>query len=309
MPEQHAYRAGRSALDAVTEVHKLVNTGHGEVIDADLSGYFDSIAHEPLLKSVARRVSDAAVLHLIKMWLQMPTEEENHRGYKQRTTRNKDQKRGTPQGAPISPLLSNLYMRRFILGWKVLGYERQYGAQIVNYADDMVICCRSNADEALEQVRRMMTSLKLTLNEEKTHICRLPGESFDFLGYTIGRCISRTRNRPYLGTRPARSREKRVRERIHELTVRETTWQDAPKVVGALNKVLVGWGNYFCLGSVTAAYQRVQYHTEQRLRRWLCQKHRVRGQGYSRYPNRYLYEGLGLARLQGRRRNPACAKA
>ena len=155
----------------------------------------------------------------------------------------------------------------------------------------------------------MMTSLKLTLNEKKTHICRLPDESFDFLGYTIGRCISRKRNRPYLGARPSRSREKRVRERIHELTVRATTWQDASQVVDALNKVITGWGNYFCLGSVAAAYQRVQYHADQRLRRWLCQKHRVRGQGYARYPRRYLYDGLGLVSLESRRRNFACAKA
>jgi len=145
LPEQHAYRPGRSALDTVTATHKLVNTGHHEVVDADLSGYFDSIPHEPLLKSVARRVSDGSMLHLIKLWLQMPVEEENDRGGTHRTTRNKDEKRGTPQGAPISPMLSNLYMRRFILGWKRLGYEQKYGARIVNYADDCApgnVCTR-----------------------------------------------------------------------------------------------------------------------------------------------------------------------
>ena len=117
-------------MDAVVATHKLVNTGHREMVDADLSGCFDSISHEPLLKSMARRVSDESMLHLIKLWLQMPVEDEDDRGRRHRTTRNKDEKRGTPQGAPISPLFSNLYMRRFILGWKRLGYERKYGARI-----------------------------------------------------------------------------------------------------------------------------------------------------------------------------------
>ena len=141
-PEQYAYRQDRSALDAVMHVHKLVNTGYREIVDADLSGYFDSIPHAELLKSVARRVVDGAMLHLIKMWLEAPVEETDEHGRKHRSTRNRDEGRGTPQGAPISPLLSNLYMRRFVLGWKQLGHERRLRAYVVNYADDLVICCR-----------------------------------------------------------------------------------------------------------------------------------------------------------------------
>jgi RNA-directed DNA polymerase len=135
-PEQYAYRPGRSALDAVQQVQALMDTGHTEVIDADLSGYFDSIPHHELMHSVARRVSDRHLLGLIKAWLEMPVEEVDGRGHKQRTTRNRDEGKGTPQGAPLSPLLSNLYMRRFILGWKVLGHEARFDAHIVNYADD-----------------------------------------------------------------------------------------------------------------------------------------------------------------------------
>jgi group II intron reverse transcriptase/maturase len=181
-PEQYAYRAGRSALDAVKHVHKLINTGHCEIADADLKSYFDSIPHSELLKSVARRVVDGAMLHLIKMWLEAPVEETDEHGNKHRSTRNRDEGRGTPQGAPISPLLSNLYMRRFALGWKTLGHEKRFQAHIVNYADDFVICCRGKAEEALATMRSMMTKLKLTVNEAKTRVCKLPEEKFDFLG-------------------------------------------------------------------------------------------------------------------------------
>ena len=180
--EQYAYRRDRSALDAVRHVHKLINTGHGEIVDADLSSYFDTLPQAELLKSVARRVVDGAVLHLIKMWLEAPVEETDERGNKHRSTRNRDEGRGTPQGSPISPLLSNLYMRRFVLGWKKLGHERRLKAYIVNYADDVVICCRGKADEALVTMRNMMTKLKLTVNETKTRVCQVPEEKFDFLG-------------------------------------------------------------------------------------------------------------------------------
>src|SRR5579863_5528502 len=131
-PEQYAYRRGRSALDAVRHVHKLINTGHGEIVDADLAGYFDSLPHSELLTSVARRVVDGAMLHLIKMWLKAPVEETDERGKKHRSTRNRDEGRGSPQGSPISPLLSNLYMRRFVLGWKKLGHEKRLGAYVVS---------------------------------------------------------------------------------------------------------------------------------------------------------------------------------
>jgi len=135
-PEQHAYRPNRSALEAVRAVHALVSTGHTEVVDADLSGYFDSIPHSELMKSLARRISDRHLLHLLKQWLEMPVEERDERERRRRTTRNKDEGKGSPQGAPISPLLANIYMRRFILGWKKLGHERRLDAHLVNYADD-----------------------------------------------------------------------------------------------------------------------------------------------------------------------------
>jgi group II intron reverse transcriptase/maturase len=302
-PEQYAYRQGRSALDAVGHVHKLINTGHGEVVDADLSGYFDSIPHAELLRSVARRVVDGAMLHLIKMWLQAPVEETDEHGRKHRSTRNRDEGRGIPQGAPISPLLSNLYMRRFVLGWKQLGHERRLRAYVVNYADDLVICCRSSAEEALATMRRIMGKLKLTVNETKTQVCKLPEEKFDFLGYTFGRCHSPKTGRAYLGTVPSKKRVTRICEALSNETGRNTTLLDAETMVGKLNRMLNGWANYFCLGPVSKAYRAVEQHACERLRQWLCAKHKVRGRGFGRFPDAHLHNVLGLVRLSTRTRS------
>lgn len=302
-PEQHAYRADHSALDAVREVHSLVNTGHTEVVDADLSGYFDSIPHAELLKSVSRRISDRQILRLIKMWLETPVEEIDDRGRHHRTTRNKDEHRGCPQGAPISPLLSNLYMRRFILGWKVLGYQDHLQSRIVNYADDFVICCRGLADSALSTMRSLMNRLKLTVNETKTSVCSLPKGSFEFLGYRIGRCWSRKTGRAYLGTEPSRKKVQALCREISDLTGRRRMLLDVGQLVREINRKLIGWSNYFCLGPVSKAYAAIDRHVCRRLRQWLCGKHKVQGQGTSRFPDEYLYERLGLVRLSVKTRD------
>ncbi len=301
-PEQYGYRPGRSGLEAIREVHTLVNSGHREVVDADLSGYFDSIPHAELMTSVARRISDRHVLSLIKQWLKAPVEETDDRGRKRRTTRAKETGRGVPQGAPLSPLLSNLYMRRFILGWSKLGHARRLGARIVNYADDFVICCRGSAAEAMQAMRVMMERLKLTVNETKTRQCRLPEESFDFLGYTIGRCWSAKTGRSYLGTRPSRKSLQRIFREISERTDRRTRQLDPEEQVARLNRIVVGWANYFCLGPVSQAYRSVDTHAAGRLRQWLRGKHKLKGRGTSRYPDSYLYERLGLVRLSERTR-------
>ena len=184
-PEQYAYRQGRNAHDAVRHIHRLLNTGYRDVVDADLADYFGSIPHSELMSSVARRVSDRHMLHLIKQWIVVPVEEEDDRGGKRRTAEARHKKRGIPQGAPISPLLSNIYMRRFVLGWKVLRPAARLDAHIVNYADDLTILCRGTAEEAMNAMREMMGRLKLTVNEEKTRLCRVPESSFDFLGYSV----------------------------------------------------------------------------------------------------------------------------
>ncbi len=306
--EQYGYRPGRSAHDAVREIHGLLNRGYREVVDCDLSGYFDSIPHHELMKSVARRISDGAVLALIKAWLEMPVEEDDGRGGNRRTSLAKDSGRGTPQGAPISPLLSNLYMRRFVLGWKQGGHQERLKARVVVYADDFVILCRGNAAQAKEQMGKIMKVLKLTVNEKKTRIARVPEESFDFLGYTIGRCYSRT-GRCFIGTRPSIRRVRSLCVEISAMTGRNSYRKPTDEIVGQINRKLRGWGNYFSLGAVSRAYRVVDNHARHRVRQWLNGKHRSRGAYPVRYPATHLHDKLGLYRLERSTRSFPWAKA
>jgi hypothetical protein len=191
-------------------------------------------------------------------------------------------------------------MRRFVLGWKKLGHEQRLKARIVNYADDLVICCRGRGAEALAAMRDMMQKLKLTVNENKTRVCKLPEEKFDFLGYTFGRCYSSQTGRAYLGTTPSKQRVQRVCAAISQATRRGMTPLDVGTLVASLNRLTIGWANYFCLGPVSKAYRSVERHTRRRLRRWLCAKHKVPGGGIKRYPDDTLYDELGLVRLTSR---------
>lgn len=306
--EQYAYREGKSAHEAVRKIHHWISTGHREVIDADLSGYFDTIPHPELIKSLARRISDGAMLKLLKRWLQMPVEETGPKGGKRRMNPAKNTRRGTPQGAPISPLLSNLYMRRFILGWKQFGWEAKLGAQIVNYADDFVILCKTGGTEAGQAMRTLMAKLKLTVNEEKTKVCRLPEERFVFLGYEIGRCYSSQTGKAFWGTRPSPKSISRITGEVSALTRSNRALLETDDVVRTINQKLVGWGNYFSLGAASKAYRIVDAHTRNRLRRWLCRKHKVSGKGTRMFPDQRLKDELGLVSLQDRPRIHAYAR-
>jgi group II intron reverse transcriptase/maturase len=307
--EQYAYRPKRSAHDAVRKVHELLNRGYTEVVDADLKGYFDTIPHHELMKSVARRVSDAAMLKLVKAWLEMAVEETDERGNKRRTTVNKDSGKGTPQGAPVSPLLANLYMRRFLLGWKQQGWEQKLRAHIVNYADDFVILCRQKAAEAQAQMARMMEKLKLEVNQQKTRICHVPEESFDFLGYTLGRCYRVKTGQAYIGTKPSKKRVLKFCESISQQTRGQTCGRDTEELVGELNLMLKGWANYFRLGSVSKAYESVDSHVRNRLRQWLRRKHKIRARVETPFTDTYLYQQLGVIRLTHFQINLPWAKA
>jgi group II intron reverse transcriptase/maturase len=308
-PEQYAYREGRSAQDAVRRVHWLLNRGHREVVDADLSNYFGEIPHAELMRSVARRVSDGRMLGWIKAWLEMAVVEDDGKGGTRRTNRARRERKGTPQGAPISPLISNLYMRRFVLGWKVLGYARRFDAEIVNYADDLVACGKAPAATMRGVVEAMMERLRVPINTTKTRSMRVPEEPLEFLGYRIGCNYRPTTGRAYIGTRPSRSSVVSVCRRISELTHRRYGLLDSGVVVRRLNRVMEGWANYFQLGQVSPAYRAVDTHAIRRLRQWLCRKHKVRAGKYVRFSDERLWNDYGLTRLVPRTARFPWAKA
>ena len=308
-PEQYAYRPGRSANDAVKRTHHLLSQGHCEVVDADLSNYFGEIPHAELIKSLARRVSDGRLLGLIKAWLEAPVEEDDGDGGKRRTNRARAERKGTPQGSPISPLLSSIYMRRFILGWKVKGYARRFGAEIVNYADDFCVLGKTSAAEMLAEVNRIMEVLKLPVNARKTRCLRCPEEPFEFLGYRIGWTYRRTDGSRYVGTRPSKVNVQNICHRISEATDRKSGWMDVEAKVAELNRMISGWANYFTLGQVSPAYRTIDRHTTRRLRRWLCLKHKVRSGMYVRFPDTRLRDDLGLIHLAPKTKAFPWAKA
>ena len=296
-PEQYAYRKGRSAQDAVRRVHHLLNRGHREVVDADLSNYFGEIPHAELMRSVARRVSDGLRWAGSRRGWKWRWKRTTGRAADAARTGRDGRGKGTPQGAPVSSLISNLYMRRFVLGWKVLGYARRFDAEIVNYADDLVACGKAPAATMRAAVEAMMERLRLPINATKTRSMRVPEEPLEFLGYRIGRNYRPTTGRAYIGTQPSRSSVVSVCRRISELTHRRYGLLDSGVVVRRLNRVTEGWANYFQLGQVSPAYRAVDAHANRRLRQWLCRKHKVRAGKYVRFSDERLWNDYGLTRL------------
>jgi RNA-directed DNA polymerase len=288
----YGYRPERGAWQAVQQVHRELLRGKTEVVDADLSKYFDTIPHAELMKCVARRIADKAVLHLIKMWLKVPVQERDEQG-RLRMSGGRGSKRGTPQGGVISPLLANIYINRLLKAFARSDLMSRCAARIVNYADDFVVVCRpGTAEEVLAQIRQWIVGLKLTLNEAKTRICDARKEFFRFLGFELGPLMDRRLRRRYLGARPSKQAMERVRETVSKLLDRRRTerWSD---IRDELNRYLCGWANYFAYGSPHQSFRLVDIHVTDRARNLLRRRHKLPART-QRFNWRELHEELGV---------------
>jgi RNA-directed DNA polymerase len=294
----YGYRPGRGGTDPVREVYRLLGRGYTDVVDADLSKYFDTIPHSELLKSVARRIVDRHVLWLIKMWLKVPVEEADGDGRgKRRLTGGKSSTRGTPQGGVVSPMLANLYMNRFLKHWRLTGRGEAFHAKVVSYADDFVILSRGHAVEALAWTQDVMTRLGLTLNEAKTTLKDARKESFDFLGYTFGPEYHRKEGRRYLSARPSSKSVQKLKGKVNELLVpcNKEPWLEVRK---QLNGILRSWSNYFSYGTRLMAYRAIDNHVNDRVRHFLRKRHKVQGRGTRCFADHQVFGPLGVLRLR-----------
>jgi RNA-directed DNA polymerase len=291
-PNAYGYRPRRSALNAIRTVHKLLCRGYTDVVDADLSKYFDTIPHSELMRCISRRIVDRDVLRLIKLWLQAPVEDRD-KGGKRRLTGGRKSRRGTPQGGVMSPLLANLYMNRFLKYWCIKGCNEAFRAQIVSFADDFVILSRGKADEALQWTNGVMNRLGLTLNQDKTTIRDARIEGFDFLGYTFGRMRFKKDGSWYMTAWPSKSSVKRLKQKVRSL-LRPCDKGAWPEVCGRLNALLRGWCGYYCYGTTQIASRAIERNVYNRVRRFLVDRHKVRSRGIRQFPSQRVFGELGV---------------
>lgn len=298
-PNAYGYRPKRSAQDAAKEVLQHLQKGKSHVVDADLSGYFDTIPHRELMQSVARRICDRRMLHLIKMWLKVPVEETNDRGKRVLRARGDT---GTPQGGVISPLLANIYIHRLLRSWKKFDLERFLGARIINYADDLVIVTNTavRANAAHLWLKRIVEKLGLKLNEAKTCVRDARTEIFTFLGFTFGPAVNYITRQRYIGMAPSKKAVDRMKQKIKWL-LRPGNQAPLEEVVARMNRGLAGWANYFSIGSLGRAYRAVDKYLYESLRRFLRRRHKAPTRRSLPYSFRYLKQH-GIMVLQDRRR-------
>ena len=286
----YGFRPKRSAHQAVEDVRNHLLKGKTDVIDADISKYFDTIPHDRLMQLVAKRIVDKQILKLIKMWLKAPIVEEREDEKKE----YKGNDKGTPQGGVISPLLANIYLNVLDTLWVVKKVQERLGARLVRYADDSVVLCRGNTDRILTGIKRVLDDLGLTLNEEKTRIVDARQESFDFLGFSIGMKRGLRTGKIYPHTEPSKKALKHIRSEIKQLTTERYSATPTEVVIRRVNEVARGWVGYFRFGNCTKTMSALKGYLVYRMRIYLRRKHHYRSFGCKKYPYRYYFDSLGL---------------
>lgn len=295
----YGFRPKRSAHDAVDDVAKVMNKGYTEVIDADISKYFDTIPHTKLMAVVAERISDGVILHLIKMWLKAPVMEEGERGKTRYCGGGKGNRQGTPQGGVISPLLANLYLHLMDRIWKRHGLEEKLEARIVRYADDFVVLCRKGTGQAMELITRIISRLGLSLNGTKTRMVNSREDTFEFLGFELGMRKNQRTGKTYPHVQPSKKSLRKIKERITCLTDRDKTCLPMDVIMGSVNPALRGWVGYFHYRNCSKALRHVRWQVEECLRAHLRKRHKIRDRksGYIQFPSKELYSKYGLYKV------------
>ncbi len=290
-PHSYGFRPRRNAHQALDAIIQALRQGKLEVVDADLSKYFDTIPHDRLMKLLARRISDGSILHLLRQWLNAPIVEQERDG-RRRVVPNEQ---GVPQGGVISPLLANLYLNA--LDWAVNDLQERGQPVLVRYADDLVILCApGQATQLRGRLQRWLEARGLKLNQEKTRTVN-SREGFHFLGFKVRWQPSRLSGREYAHIEPSAKSQQRLRDKVRGHLNHWTLHRRIPEAVDELNKLLRGWSGYFHYRQSTRVFSKTQHWVRDRLRRWLWRKHRCTKALWSDYPNPLLHDRYGLWRL------------
>jgi group II intron reverse transcriptase/maturase len=287
----YGFRPNRSAQHAIQDIKSNLKTGKSEVYDADLSGFFDNIPHEKLILLVKQRITDKRVLKLIRQWLKSPYFEDN------KLHKNK---KGTPQGGVISPLLANIYLN--LVDKAVMrkdGHFHKFGVRIVRYADDFILMASKIPEYCLDYLNAMLNRMELTVNHDKTSLVRATREPFEFLGFTFRYdCDLYGKKSKYLNIIPSKKSEQNLRNSIKEY-FRYNGHKNPGELVKDLNPMIRGWYNYFTIKGVSypnASKRKMRYYIMQKLNRFYrkksqrcCKLHRQKA--YERLIKQYgLYD-------------------